>query len=816
MSKVLLYTAIGGAGSAGVVGMAMMTGMIDLSGGGDGSPTTGAPLDSALVATETPGGEAAGTAGGEASGSSGDDSAAAPQSPASGQETTTASDDASVPPTGAETTTAETTDPAPEPTGPAAPRFDTVRAESDGSALVAGAGAPGAQLEVLVDGDAAASVEIGSDGKFVAFLDLPGGTQPTVLSLRMLLGDKEVFSEEDVIVAPVPQVAALVPEPTDTPQPAAVEQDDAPQVAALLPEADDVPRPLATTDENDAARPSTTAPDDTQQPQASDLDRSQRPEASDLALAGQGTPEADPAPGQPAAPEVADLRADDVNTDPVTAPDPQEDRAAAPVPRPEATELALAGQAAPEVDEAPVEGWATGAEASRADPASETPGAAPAPEQDVAAAAVPRPLATPVMPEGQPAPEADDAPSQGRVFADANLADANLAGVRLRAGDVNTAQVPAPSPDAVALPVPEPRTGPTPEKTQNAPEAGAAPARPSDLFAAQSLGEAPSLDDPAPLAGSAPRLTDETPPQRQLLAAAPSVQDTPVTELQAPALDREPEPAVDAPVRVAATDAPVVANAPVAGPVPSAPETADLATQDAPEAPPRVVVLAPDGLGAPNIAAPDDATSSLQTAALDSAPVQSPQPALPDSAPQAPSAPRVLISGPRGVEALQKAPLAPGDVALDSISYDVEGEVLLSGRGSDSAFVRVYLDNTPVTTSRIRDDGRWRLQLPEVDTGTYTLRVDQIDADGEVIARVESPFLREDPAILEELAAAGGPVNEVIIQPGNTLWAISRARYGEGMKYVRIFEANRDRIRNPDLIYPGQIFDLPDEAAAAN
>jgi nucleoid-associated protein YgaU len=51
------------------------------------------------------------------------------------------------------------------------------------------------------------------------------------------------------------------------------------------------------------------------------------------------------------------------------------------------------------------------------------------------------------------------------------------------------------------------------------------------------------------------------------------------------------------------------------------------------------------------------------------------------------------------------------------------------------------------------------------------------------------------------------------VQPGNTLWGISRERYGQGILYVQVFEANRDKIRDPDLIYPGQIFNLPDDAA---
>ncbi|MEQ5870417.1 LysM peptidoglycan-binding domain-containing protein [Sagittula sp. NFXS13] len=182
--------------------------------------------------------------------------------------------------------------------------------------------------------------------------------------------------------------------------------------------------------------------------------------------------------------------------------------------------------------------------------------------------------------------------------------------------------------------------------------------------------------------------------------------------------------------------------------------------------------------------------------------------------PQVPRRPGILVAGPAGVEALDKAPLLPGDVALDSISYDTAGEVILAGRGVDEAFVRVYLDNRPLTTSRI-SGGDWRVQLPEVDTGTYTLRVDQVDAEGTVMARVESPFLREDRAVLEQLAEGAGPVSEITVQPGHSLWAISEDRYGNGIEYVKIFRANRDRIRDPDLIYPGQIFDLPSTQQAS-
>lgn len=57
-------------------------------------------------------------------------------------------------------------------------------------------------------------------------------------------------------------------------------------------------------------------------------------------------------------------------------------------------------------------------------------------------------------------------------------------------------------------------------------------------------------------------------------------------------------------------------------------------------------------------------------------------------------------------------------------------------------------------------------------------------------------------------AAPLGP-GHVVIQPGNNLWRISRVIYGRGIEYTVIYQANRDRIRDPDLIYPGQIFATP-------
>ena len=97
--------------------------------------------------------------------------------------------------------------------------------------------------------------------------------------------------------------------------------------------------------------------------------------------------------------------------------------------------------------------------------------------------------------------------------------------------------------------------------------------------------------------------------------------------------------------------------------------------------------------------------------------------------------------------------------------------------------------------------------------GVYRLRIDALDPAGTVTGRVETPFARTAPAVAAAAREAG--ITAITVQPGYTLWAISEGWFGDGLRYVQIFEANRAAIRNPDLIYPGQVFDLPDAGRAA-
>ena len=180
------------------------------------------------------------------------------------------------------------------------------------------------------------------------------------------------------------------------------------------------------------------------------------------------------------------------------------------------------------------------------------------------------------------------------------------------------------------------------------------------------------------------------------------------------------------------------------------------------------------------------------------------------------SEPLVLMVDKTGVSVLQSDDQnkTPEQVDIETISYDEEGEVALAGRGNPSGSVRIYLDNRPISTAAMDELGQWNTALSEIDAGIYTLRVDELDASGAVTSRLETPFKRERVEDLARyVAQADTParINVVTVQPGNTLWALARERYGQGILYVRVFEANKDKIRNPDLIYPGQVFQLPNE-----
>ncbi len=164
-------------------------------------------------------------------------------------------------------------------------------------------------------------------------------------------------------------------------------------------------------------------------------------------------------------------------------------------------------------------------------------------------------------------------------------------------------------------------------------------------------------------------------------------------------------------------------------------------------------------------------------------------------------------------------------LALDAV--ETEGRmVYAAGTGNPGTLVRVYADDTYIGETATNDDGRWLLETEaEIAAGNVVVRADELqEGSADVVRRAEVPFFKQADAIalLPTTAKAGAGAGEnaaggellaprsVIIRSGDNLWTISRRTYGRGIRYTTIYQANNDQIRNPHLIYPGQVFVLPE------
>jgi nucleoid-associated protein YgaU len=84
-------------------------------------------------------------------------------------------------------------------------------------------------------------------------------------------------------------------------------------------------------------------------------------------------------------------------------------------------------------------------------------------------------------------------------------------------------------------------------------------------------------------------------------------------------------------------------------------------------------------------------------------------------------------------------------------------------------------------------------------------RDDQPKAD---FSDVESGSSSTAPA--PSTAGAGAAGRTYTVRKGDSLSKIAKREYGDAQQWRRIYEANRDVIENPDLIYPGQVLRIPE------
>ena len=143
-------------------------------------------------------------------------------------------------------------------------------------------------------------------------------------------------------------------------------------------------------------------------------------------------------------------------------------------------------------------------------------------------------------------------------------------------------------------------------------------------------------------------------------------------------------------------------------------------------------------------------------------------------------------------------------LSFDALSYTSEGVLKLAGKAQPRSRVEVYVDGQRIGWGITDDDGFWNITLGEpIKPGDYVLRFNQY-FDERIVSSIDTPISQPDMSTIESITE-----DIVVVQPGNSLWRISRRFYGRGIMYTIIFKANRSQINDPDLIYPGQIFEIP-------
>ncbi|WP_229166256.1 LysM peptidoglycan-binding domain-containing protein [Bradyrhizobium altum] len=188
----------------------------------------------------------------------------------------------------------------------------------------------------------------------------------------------------------------------------------------------------------------------------------------------------------------------------------------------------------------------------------------------------------------------------------------------------------------------------------------------------------------------------------------------------------------------------------------------------------------------------------------------------------------------------QPAAATHGKVAVEAVETEPGGKLHVSAQATPGANVRLYLNDSLITSATADAAGHLSVTINKgVTTGDYRIRLDDVDpGSGKVRARAEVPFNVPDttttasipapaassgrtdgttPQLAAATTAALSSPSAVIVPKittttvarGDSLWRISQRALGAGQRYAVIYRANSQQIRNPNLIYPGQVFVLP-------
>lgn len=369
-----------------------------------------------------------------------------------------------------------------------------------------------------------------------------------------------------------------------------------------------------------------------------------------------------------------------------------------------------------------------------------------------------------------------------------------------------------------------------PAPAQQVAEAVADPAVADEEVAADAGPASETGQAEAELPGTAPSDTEA----RTEVAAVQPAAETPAEPKPDAQTAAQPDPQTPAPEseQAAAPESPDTAQPETAAVAPPADEPAGTGTAAAGDPAQQEqsgdvsVATAPDDSGSVDTGPADQPATDTAAVSQETAPDSSEagDPVVQQAASEA--APEVTASAAPAAQAEgQAAPDAP-TVTVEAVESETD-KVFVAGTGEPGSSIRVYVGDDFQGEVQVNADGKWLVQgNKNIAEGNVEVRADLIGKDGNAVdARAAVTFEKERDRqiVLTKVVATGASGNPegqgaevrkslpvVIIRKGDNLWRISRRLYGEGLRYTTIYQANQEQIRNPDLIYPGQVFLTPE------
>ena len=143
-------------------------------------------------------------------------------------------------------------------------------------------------------------------------------------------------------------------------------------------------------------------------------------------------------------------------------------------------------------------------------------------------------------------------------------------------------------------------------------------------------------------------------------------------------------------------------------------------------------------------------------------------------------------------------------LAPRSLSWKVNGELVIAGVSRGGERVTAKAAGRDFGEARVTGNGGWQISgRVDLDKPRRVMSFALQDGDDQTVATYVLPVASRD------LSQGMDGSKLVVVQEGDALWRIAYRSYGEGIKYVDIVRRNAAAIDDPDLIFPNQIFAIP-------